>query len=276
MSSIINKFGKLIGLTMGLFILGISSSSVSNASDIAVIGWGSLPWDPRELRVEGQPDHKFSPDGPTLPLAFSRVSQDDRLTLVIDPKTIGQGRVPAAPAGGDARALYARSSFKFGNHYDYGGENQSGLSCAIQNLREREGSTNKNDIGYVNLVKKTFRMTQLDPASGAKKTIKGKFTIAGGVVDITNGSGIRKELIPYLKGLITWSTIHGFKATIWTDLQRNFESKKGHPYSLAAAKTHLRGLAGAKKAKALEYIQRAPVANQLPETNQLLAALQGN
>ena len=43
MSSIINKFGKLIGLTMGLFILGISSSSVSNASDIAVIGWGSLP-----------------------------------------------------------------------------------------------------------------------------------------------------------------------------------------------------------------------------------------
>jgi hypothetical protein len=261
---------------MGLFILGLSSSNVSNASDIAVIGWGSLPWDPRELRVEGQPGQQFTADGPALPLAFSRVSKDGRLTLVIDPKTIGAGRKPSTPAGGDAYALYARSMYKFDNRYDYGGENQSGLGCAIQNLREREGSTNKNDIGYVNLMKQTFRMTQLNPLTGEEKTVEGKFSIARGIVDITNGSGIRKELIPYLKGLITWSTIKGFKAAIWTDLQRNFQKKKDYPYSLEAAKTHLRGLTTAKKAKALEYIQKAPVANQLPETNHLLAALQGN
>lgn len=276
MLCIIKKLVKLFTSTKSLLILGLCSSAISHASDIAVVGWGSLAWDPRELRVEGQPGQQFAPDGPILPLAFSRVSQDGRLTLVIDPKAISQDRKPATPAGADARALYARSIYKFDNQYEYGGQMQSGLSCAIQNLREREGSSNKNDIGYVNLVKKMFRMTQLNPISGAKETIEGKFSIVNNTVDITNGSGIRKELLPYLKNLILWSHLKGLKATIWTDLQRNFEDKKGHPYSLEAAKAHLRNLPGDKKARALEYIHKAPIASQLPETPYLLAAFQGN
>ncbi|GIW90647.1 MAG: hypothetical protein KatS3mg109_1079 [Pirellulaceae bacterium] len=48
---------------------------------IAVIGWGSLIWDPRKLRIrDGWKD-----DGPWLPIEFARISQRDRLTLVMHP-----------------------------------------------------------------------------------------------------------------------------------------------------------------------------------------------
>ena len=46
-----------------------------------VIGWGSLLWDPRSLPMSGA----FRDDGPRLPIEFSRVAQDGRVTLVIDP-----------------------------------------------------------------------------------------------------------------------------------------------------------------------------------------------
>lgn len=47
---------------------------------IACIGWGSLTWDPQELKVE----KKWYDDGPILPVEFTRISDDDRVTLVID------------------------------------------------------------------------------------------------------------------------------------------------------------------------------------------------
>jgi hypothetical protein len=46
---------------------------------IAVLGWGSLIWQPRELRIS-LPIWKT--DGPELPVEFARVSMDGRLTLV--------------------------------------------------------------------------------------------------------------------------------------------------------------------------------------------------
>ncbi len=50
------------------------------AARIACIGWGSLLWDPRTLPTAGA----FALDGPPLPIEFSRVSLDGRVTLVID------------------------------------------------------------------------------------------------------------------------------------------------------------------------------------------------
>jgi len=47
---------------------------------IAIIGWGSLIWDPQDLPREGA----WQRGGPKLPIEFSRISQDGRLTLVID------------------------------------------------------------------------------------------------------------------------------------------------------------------------------------------------
>jgi hypothetical protein len=48
--------------------------------NIAILGWGSLIWDPRDLPHYGP----WKTGGPTLPIEFSRVSSDGRLTLVID------------------------------------------------------------------------------------------------------------------------------------------------------------------------------------------------
>jgi len=47
---------------------------------IVLLGWGSLIWSPNGLPIVGD----WHPGGPVLPIEFSRVSQDGRLTLVID------------------------------------------------------------------------------------------------------------------------------------------------------------------------------------------------
>jgi len=51
---------------------------------IAYLGWGSLIWDTRELRINGE----WKSDGPCLPIEFARISQDGRLTLVLYPNAL--------------------------------------------------------------------------------------------------------------------------------------------------------------------------------------------
>lgn len=52
---------------------------------IACLGWGSLIWDPRELRV-GAGREAWRSDGPELPIEFARQSSGNRLTLVVLPE----------------------------------------------------------------------------------------------------------------------------------------------------------------------------------------------
>jgi hypothetical protein len=79
---------------------------------IAILAWGSLTWNPRELAIVGG----FDPIGPKLRLEFTRVSRDNRLTLTID-ETVGVACTTFA----------ARSAFE-------------DLDEALTNLWKREGS----------------------------------------------------------------------------------------------------------------------------------------
>ena len=95
---------------------------------IAILGWGSLIWQPKELKFDANIGWKEN--GPVLPIEFARISQDGRLTLVITFK------------GTDVPTLYSVSSF-------------DSLELAVLNLGVREGSGRKS-IGYYDKAKDKF------------------------------------------------------------------------------------------------------------------------
>ncbi len=91
---------------------------------VAVLGWGSLIWGPRELAVASP----FTLNGPSLPIEFARVSGNDRplrrLTLVIDDVI-----------GVECQTFVALSA-------------SADLKAARENLRGREGLAHVNGIGF--------------------------------------------------------------------------------------------------------------------------------
>ena len=90
----------------------------------AVLAWGSLVWDPRELKTAA----KFAANGPLLPVEFCRISADGRLTLAIDESF-----------GAVCKAYSAPSALE-------------SLDAAIENLRQREGMPNTRAVGFVETV----------------------------------------------------------------------------------------------------------------------------
>lgn len=84
---------------------------------IAILGWGSLVWDKRDLSIKGRSKTR----GPKLPLEFSRKSSDGRLTLIIDEN---HGTPPTL-------TRYAISKFK-------------DVGDAVCDLRHREGTPLSN------------------------------------------------------------------------------------------------------------------------------------
>jgi hypothetical protein len=87
----------------------------------AVLAWGSLVWDPRELQTAAP----FTANGPLLPIEFCRVSDDGRLTLAIDESFGALCKTYSAPS-----AL----------------EN---LDAARNDLRQREGMADVRAVGFV-------------------------------------------------------------------------------------------------------------------------------
>lgn len=91
--------------------------------NIAILGWGSLINEPRDLPIKGN----WQSDGPELCIEFSRISQRgeraDCLTLVIDER-----------CDSTVTVLYVLSK-------------RSNLQQAIEDLRQREG-TELNNIGF--------------------------------------------------------------------------------------------------------------------------------
>ncbi len=88
---------------------------------IAVLGWGSLIWEPGDLCYDG----RWYKDGPLLPVEFARISRDGRLTLVLCP---GAKEIPVLWTYSEKRCL----------------------EDAVENLMAREG-TKDSRIGFVDL-----------------------------------------------------------------------------------------------------------------------------
>jgi hypothetical protein len=88
---------------------------------IAILAWGSLVWDPRELQTAA----KFAADGPLLPIEFCRISADGRLTLAID-----------EDFGAICKTYSASSALP-------------SLDAAIENLQAREGIASTRAVGFV-------------------------------------------------------------------------------------------------------------------------------
>ena len=98
---------------------------------IAILGWGSLIWDKRDLPIVGD----WQKDGPKLWIEFSRISRKGEragcLTLVIDERSEEE-----------SISLYAVSP-------------RTDLAKAIADLQEREG-TSQNDIGFCDVAAARF------------------------------------------------------------------------------------------------------------------------
>jgi hypothetical protein len=58
--------------------------------------------------------------------------------------------------------------------------------------------------------------------------------------------------------IIAWARAKHLEAVIWTALSSNFQEKTTQPFSIDAALSYLKKLTPAGKAKAAEYIWRAP------------------
>jgi len=84
---------------------------------IVCLGWGSLIWDPRDLKIK---KGGWKEDGPRLPIELNRISTDKRITLVIDKDT-----------GTEVNVLWTLMSV-------------DDLPDAKESLRIREGTTLKN------------------------------------------------------------------------------------------------------------------------------------
>lgn len=101
---------------------------------VVILGWGSLIWNPRDLPFSG----KWQQNGPVLPIEFSRISDNGRLTLVIDERH-----------GADVPTRYAVSP-------------RSTLGEAVTDLQRREGCPPEN-IGFLEVA--THR---LSPRAGER------------------------------------------------------------------------------------------------------------
>lgn len=165
--------------------------------NIAILGWGSLIWDERS-EFDNWHDG-WLPDGPTLNLEFSRISESRAcaLTLVIDEHH-----------GELCKVVYAMSKRQNAND-------------AICDLRSREGTILKRISHH-----------------------------------FADDSRSDEPAVP--KNIETWAKEKKLDVVVWTGLPSNFQDEVGKPFSIPEALSYLKDLPPEGKAKAAEYIRRAP------------------
>lgn len=129
---------------------------------IAIIAWGSLIWNAETLDYDRELG--WSSSGPVLPVEFARISKNGRLTLVITKN------------GTLVQTFYAISSY-------------ADLKSAITNIKDREGTTEKN-IGYFIKSEKTLFPTDF----------------------------------PYAENISSWAANLDIDVAIWTNLPEKWQN----------------------------------------------------
>src|SRR5690606_7041692 len=151
---------------------------------IAILGWGSLVWQPKELKYDKS--FGWEKDGPILPIEFARISKDGRLTLVITPN------------GTKVPTLYTLSDYR-------------AIDEAVLDLAVREGSGRKS-IGWYDKAKDEFLPEIFAHQDEIREWIKGRdfdaviWTNLGEKWERKNDNGEKVEIKPdnridYLKKL---------------------------------------------------------------------------
>lgn len=181
---------------------------------IACLGWGSLLWDPRTLPMVGG----FEAVGPWLPIEFSRVASDGRVTLVIDPS--------AAPIRTQCVRLDAVD-----------------LDSAIAALGVREKIGPERRREWIGVQTRS----QPDRDTGA-----------------TPG--------PVRETIATWLGEGDFDAVVWTALPARTPDGRFAEPTLEALIAHLESLRGSARARAEEYIRRAPATTRTLRRDRFEAA----
>jgi hypothetical protein len=64
--------------------------------------------------------------------------------------------------------------------------------------------------------------------------------------------------------VLVWAAERDMDAVVWAGLRSNFAEKVGRPFSVEAARTYLLTLSPEGKAKALDYVRRAPLFVRTP------------
>ena len=153
---------------------------------IAILGWGSLIWCPRELSLKA----RWRRDGPSLPVEFARITKGDRVTLVLVPWDWVN----------PTTTYWAISA-------------EQDLSKACENLMNREG-TKPRHIHFTTLQESGTYRNETRDAKSPDITKPVQAWMAGKRVDaavwtglphdgfdLVDRDGLTAQVVEYLKGL---------------------------------------------------------------------------
>jgi hypothetical protein len=170
---------------------------MANSKSIICLGWGSLIWDQRNLKLREE-ERPWRRDGPRLPVDFARQSYDGRMTLVI------------VPNGPSVQVLWAEMEM-------------SDIVAARANLTEREwkGAEPKTVTGF-------WSASEVEPSLASEDIGSWARTKGFACVIWTKlqAKFERQDRVPNVDELLTYlQTLSGHKATLAEEYVRRAPSQ---------------------------------------------------
>lgn len=173
----------------------------TNKNKIAIIGFDCMVNQPKNLKSIIS---KWQNGGPTISVELTRISKDGRLTPVIDSNN-----------GSDIKTVFSVLKVK-------------NLNRAILEVAKRQGITNNDKVGYIDLKN-----------------------------NLVNGEIFRRQPEATRK-IALWARDNGFNAVVWNGLGVKFKDAINIPFSYENAMIYLNSLNRDQKSKAIKYINSLP------------------